>query len=108
MVLSAFAVVLTMIFFDQILKYTPLFDSFNENVLIIIYAIIIGIIVIAGFTFATVINFKDNAEYYSVKGNKRAFIIMSVINATIFVIFFNVIGPIFSRIFDFLNQANYG
>jgi len=83
MVITAFIILLTMLFSQQILNYTPLFNSFSENALIVGYAILMASILVAGFTFASLINFKDNAEYYSVKGRKRAFIIECAINLII-------------------------
>jgi len=106
-ILTIFVILLTMIFSWRILHDTPLFDSFSENTLIAIYAIMMALILVVGFTFASLINFKDNAEYYSVKGRKRAFLIESVIVAIIITVSYNVAGPVLVRFFDFLNQAYY-
>jgi predicted ABC-type exoprotein transport system permease subunit len=107
MVLTAFVIVLTMIFAQKILNYTPLLDTFSENTLIVVYTIIIIAIWAAGFTFATLLNFKDNAEYYAVKGNKKAFLMDSAVMTIIIIISVLVIPAVLSPIFDFLNQAYY-
>ena len=98
-ILTAFIIVLTMVFAQQILNYTPLYDTFNENTLIIGYAVIMAVILVAGFTFAIRINFKENAEYYSVKGKKRAFLIELAIIAAIILIAINIVNPTLRALF---------
>jgi len=51
------------------------------------------VILVAGFTFAIRTNFMENAEYYAVKGRKRAFIIELAIIAAIVLITINVVSP---------------
>ena len=105
MFLTAIVILLTVIFSWPI--FNSLLDSFSERTLMAAYAIMLAVIVAVGFTFASLTNFKDNAEYYSVKGRKRAFLIECALSVAITLIVWFVIGTTLVPFFDFLYRASY-
>ena len=91
-VLSAFAVLAFCIISFQAVSKMPFFNSLSLNILIIGYAIILTVILLVGFTVASFLNFKDNAEYFAAPGKKRDFLIANLMPPVIVMIIITVIN----------------